>query len=54
MIHSLCCAGVWHRANFGVGSAQVAANIAIVGLSLYGSGFNGVGNCVQLGIPVRL
>ena len=33
--------------------AQVAANIAIVGLSLYGSGFNGVGNCVQLGIPVR-
>ena len=27
--------------------AQVAANIAIVGLSLYGSGFNGVGNCVH-------
>ena len=37
-----------------VSPAQVAANIAIVGLSLYGSGFNGVGNCVQLGIPVRL
>jgi len=34
--------------------AQVAANICIVGLSLYSSGFNGVGNCVQLGIPVRL
>ena len=29
--------------------AAVAANIAIVGLSLYGSGFTGVGPCVQLG-----
>ena len=28
----------------------VAVNIAIVGLSLYGSGFSGVGNCVQVSI----
>ncbi|KAK9835389.1 hypothetical protein WJX81_006828 [Elliptochloris bilobata] len=30
----------------------VAVNIAIVGLSLYGSGFSGVGNCMQLGLPM--
>ena len=27
---------------------SVAVNIAIVGLSLYGSGFSGVGNCMQV------
>lgn len=32
----------------------VAANISIVGLSLYSVGFSGVGNCVQLGIPMIL
>jgi hypothetical protein len=30
----------------------VAANIAVVGLALFGSGFSGVGACVQLGIPM--
>lgn len=30
----------------------VAANIAVVGLVLYNVGFSGVGNCVQLGIPM--
>lgn len=30
----------------------VAANICIVGLSLYGAGFAGVGNCMQLGLPL--
>lgn len=36
----------------GSASVQVAANICIVGLSLYGAGFNGVGNCMQLGLPL--
>ena len=30
----------------------VSANIAVVALSLYSAGFNGVGACVQLGIPM--
>ena len=30
----------------------VAANIAVVGLALFSAGFNGVGACVQLGIPM--
>ncbi|KAK9829197.1 hypothetical protein WJX72_004442 [[Myrmecia] bisecta] len=30
----------------------VAANIGIVGLALYNVGFNGVGACVQLGLPM--
>ena len=32
----------------------VAANIAIVGLSLYPNGFDGVGACMQLGLPMIL
>ena len=32
--------------------SAVAANIAIVGLSLYTAGFPAVGNCVQLGLPM--
>lgn len=30
----------------------VAVNIAIVGLSLYASGFSGVANCPELGLPM--
>jgi hypothetical protein len=39
--NTLCC-----------GRYAVAVNIAIVGLSLYASGFSGVANCPQLGLPM--
>ena len=36
-----------------LGATAVAVNIAIVGLSLYGTGFSGVGNCVQVTLQLH-
>ena len=49
-IHSSLCWVVWTE-GWADGCA-VAVNIAIVGLSLYASGFSGVANCPELGLPM--
>ncbi|CAL8465374.1 g4910 [Coccomyxa elongata] len=44
--------GLLHAMLHFISPITVAVNIAIVGLSLYASGFSGVANCPQLGLPM--